>query len=157
MLLSEVFNTQHIKLNLESETKHEAFEELIETIIALHPELNRQEILEAITMREKQMNTAVAPGIAVPHGYCRTLDGIVGAVGISRTGIEYDTEEQKPVHCIFMILMSHASREEHLRILSKIMYLLDSPALLKMQAAQSAQDAYDILCRFEQADKWRLL
>lgn len=151
MLLNEIFSVQHIKLNLESETKDETFEELIEIIIALHPELNRQDMLEAITMREKQMNTVVAPGVAIPHGYCHTLSGIVGAIGISRAGIEYDMEAQETVHCIFMVLMSYERREKHLSVLSKLSKLLNLQTLSEMQAAKSAQELNDILCRFEQS------
>jgi mannitol/fructose-specific phosphotransferase system IIA component (Ntr-type) len=143
-------------MDLESETKDEAFEELIETIIAMHPELDRQEMLEAITMRESQMNTAIAPGFAVPHGYCHTLTGIVGAIGISRAGIEYDTEERKPVYCIFMVLMGQGIREKHLQVLSKLVNVFNSPVLLKIQSAKSAQDVHAILCQAEQTDKWRV-
>jgi mannitol/fructose-specific phosphotransferase system IIA component (Ntr-type) len=150
MLLSEIFNTRHIKLNLESETKDEAFEELVEAIIALHPELNRHELLEAIITREKQMNTAVGPGVAMPHGYCHTLNGVVGVIGISRAGIEYDGLEA--VRCIFMFLMGYDYRENHLPILSSLSRLLNSAVLAEMQAACSAQDVHDILCQFEQTD-----
>jgi mannitol/fructose-specific phosphotransferase system IIA component (Ntr-type) len=157
VLLSEIFNAQHIKLNLESETKDEAFEELVEAIIAVHPELNRQEMLEAVTMRESQMNTAVASGVAMPHGYCHTLNGLVGVIGISRTGIEYDTEAREAVHCIFMVLMSHECREKHLPVLSKLLHLLDSQVLSEMRAAKSTQDIHNILCRFEQTDMKELI
>ncbi|MDR1399521.1 MAG: PTS sugar transporter subunit IIA [Treponema sp.] len=157
MLLNEIFSVQHIKLNLESETKDETFEELVETIIELRPELNRQELLEAITMRENQMNTAVAPGVAIPHGYCHTLGGIVGAIGISRTGIEYDTEAREMVHCIFMVLMSYERREKHLAVLSKLLKLLNSETLTEMQSAKSAQEINDILCRFEQSSHKELI
>jgi PTS system fructose-specific IIC component/PTS system nitrogen regulatory IIA component len=150
VLLSEVFNIQHIKLDLESETKDEVFEELIETIIAMHPDLNRREMLEAVTMRENQMNTAVVPGVAVPHGYCHAVNSIVGVMGISHRGIEYDTGEREPVHCIFMLVMGDAYREKHVRILSKIFDLLNSQVLSKIQVAQSTQDVHNILCQFEQ-------
>ncbi|MDR2537291.1 MAG: PTS sugar transporter subunit IIA [Treponema sp.] len=149
-MLSEIFDVQHIKLNLESETKDEVFEELVATITAQHPELNHQDLLEAITTRESQMNTAVAPGIAIPHGYCHTLNGIVGVVGISRAGIEYDTEMKETVHYIFMVLMSCDHREKHLTFLSKLLKLLDPQMLSEIQEAKSAQDFHNILCRFEQ-------
>jgi mannitol/fructose-specific phosphotransferase system IIA component (Ntr-type) len=148
-MLSEIFSVQHIKLNLESKTKDEAFDELVETIIAQHSELNRQDMLEAITMRESQMNTAIAPGIAIPHGYCSTLSDIVGAIGISHAGIEYDTEAKEMVHCIFMVLMSYEHREKHLSFLSKLLKLLNPQMLSEIQTAKSAQDLHDILRRFE--------
>jgi mannitol/fructose-specific phosphotransferase system IIA component (Ntr-type) len=150
MLLSEIFNTKHIKLNLESETKDEAFEELVEMIAASHPEVSRRELLEAVTTRERQMNTVVAPGIAAPHGYCDAVNGIAGAIGISHAGIDYDTDGRTPVRCIFMVVMGEAYRESHLRVLSSLVKLLNSQALEEIRTAKSAQEAHDILCRFEQ-------
>jgi PTS system fructose-specific IIC component/PTS system nitrogen regulatory IIA component len=148
MLLSEIFDARHIKLELESETKDEAFEELIETLLALHPELNRQEVREAILMRENKMNTAIIPGIAVPHGCCPALNGIVGVIGISRAGIAYDTEDRQPVHCIFMVLMGASCREKHLRVLSHLLNLLNPQVFSEIMAAQSVQEIHNILRRF---------
>jgi mannitol/fructose-specific phosphotransferase system IIA component (Ntr-type) len=148
MLLSDVFDARHIKLNLESVTKDEAFEELTETVIALHPELNRIETLESIITRENQMNTAVMPDVALPHGYCRTFNGIVGVIGVSQVGVSYETEQA--VHCIFMTLMGgEAERENHLRVLSGILNLCNSRAFSEITAAQSGQEIYDILRRFD--------
>jgi mannitol/fructose-specific phosphotransferase system IIA component (Ntr-type) len=148
MLLSEVFDIQHIKLNLESETKDKAFEELAETIVIQRPELDREEILEAVTLRENQSNTAVLPGVAVPHGYCHSFNGIVGAIGISPAGILYGAGDPATVHCIFMVLMGESSRENHLRILGRLLNLFNSQELPGIQTAESPREIYDILNRF---------
>jgi mannitol/fructose-specific phosphotransferase system IIA component (Ntr-type) len=148
MLLSEVFDMRHIKLNLESETRDGAFEELAETIIIQHPELDLEEILEAVALRENQMSTAVLPGVAVPHGYCHSFNGVVGAIGISRAGIPYGSSDQAPVHSIFMVLMGEASRENHLGILSRLLILFNSQEFPGIQTAESPREIYDILSRF---------
>ncbi|MDR1466079.1 MAG: PTS sugar transporter subunit IIA [Treponema sp.] len=147
MLLSDVFDTRHIKLDLESTTKDEAFEELTQTVIALHPELDREAVLESIIERENQMNTAVMPDIALPHGYCQTLKGIVGVIGVSHAGIAYESEQI--VHYIFMTLMGGAEREKHLRVLSRLLNLCNSRAFSEIMAAQSGQEVCDILRRFD--------
>ncbi|MDR0411869.1 MAG: PTS sugar transporter subunit IIA [Treponema sp.] len=147
MLLSDVFDVQHIKLNLESSTRDQAFEELMETAITLHPELDRREALESITARESQMNTAVMPGVALPHGYCRTLKGIIGVIGISHTGVDYEANK---VYCILMLLMGNADREKHLRVLSRLLNLCNSHAFSEITVARTNQEIYDVLRRFDQ-------
>ncbi|MFP3089500.1 PTS sugar transporter subunit IIA [Treponema sp. TIM-1] len=87
------------------------------------PELDPVEMLTALNNREAKMNTSVAPGIAVPHGYFRGLDGIIGAVGFSRQGIEYGSHDNKLVHLVFMILLGDGAQEQHLHILSRILTL----------------------------------
>jgi mannitol/fructose-specific phosphotransferase system IIA component (Ntr-type) len=159
MLLSDVFTIQRIKPLLESETKDEAFEELVETIVTAQggrsfategscAELNRREILQAVSKRESKMTTAILPGIAVPHGYCRAYNGITGAIGISRTGIAYDADDNTPVHCIIMIVLGETAREKHLRVLNRLLRLLTSQVLSSIQSANNAQEIHDILHRF---------
>jgi mannitol/fructose-specific phosphotransferase system IIA component (Ntr-type) len=146
MPLSDTFRRELIKLELESKTKNAVFEELIGSIAGLYPEYDRGEMLNAVIARENQMNTAVLPGIAVPHGYCGTVGGTIGAIGFSRTGIEYGRDE--PVHAVFMLLMDKLSREHHLRVLSRLLELLNSESFTMLWTAENSQEAYDILYRF---------
>jgi mannitol/fructose-specific phosphotransferase system IIA component (Ntr-type) len=149
MLLNDVFDKQLIKLDLESKTKEAVFTELAEAIAELHPEFDNDEMIAAIQDRESKMNTSIALGAAVPHGYYRGGGDVVGAIGISRAGIEYDAPNHKPVHFIFLIIMGEASREKHLRVLSRIMSLINSQALSHIQAAKSPQEVYDILSQYD--------
>jgi mannitol/fructose-specific phosphotransferase system IIA component (Ntr-type) len=148
MLLSDVFNIQSIKLNLESKTKDEVFEELIEIIIAVHPELDRKVMYEAITVRENKMNTSVMPGVAIPHGCYPGIRDMIGAIGISRAGIEYDAPGHKPVYLILLFLMGEKSLEKHLDVLNKIFSMLNSGVFKHIEAAKSSQEIYDILDNF---------
>jgi mannitol/fructose-specific phosphotransferase system IIA component (Ntr-type) len=146
MPLSDIFGQELIKLNLESKTKDEVFDELIETIAVLHPEYDRHEMIQAVISRESRMNTAILPGVAIPHGYCRAITGIVGAMGFSQRGIDYGSLE--PVHSVFMLLMDDRSRERHLRVLSGILALLNSESFAVIRSAESPQVINDILYRF---------
>jgi mannitol/fructose-specific phosphotransferase system IIA component (Ntr-type) len=146
MPLSDIFGRELIKLNLESRTRDEVFEELIETIAGPHPEYDRQEMFKAVLVRENRMNTVILPGIAVPHGYCGGIDGITGAIGFSREGIEYGGPE--PVYSVFMLLMDKLSCEHHLRVLRRLLELFNSESFAAIQSAGSPQEVYDILCHF---------
>jgi PTS system fructose-specific IIA component/PTS system nitrogen regulatory IIA component len=148
MLLNDVFDKQSIKLNLESKTKETIFTELIDTIADVHHELNRDEMLAVVRDRESKMNTSVASGIAVPHGYYPGAGGVVGAIGISPAGIDYDAPDHKLVHVVFLIVMGEAYREQHLRVLSRILSMIKSGALPYIQEAKGPQEVYDILSRF---------
>jgi mannitol/fructose-specific phosphotransferase system IIA component (Ntr-type) len=146
MPLSDVFGRELIKLGLESKTRDEVFEELIEVIAGRYREYDRQEMLEAVIARETQLNTAVLPGVAVPHGYYGVEGGIIGAIGFSREGIEYGGVE--PVHSVFMLLMDESSRERHLRVLSRLLDLFNSESFAMIRAAESPGEVYDVLRRF---------
>jgi mannitol/fructose-specific phosphotransferase system IIA component (Ntr-type) len=144
--LSDTFGRERIKLDLEGRTKDQVFEELIDVIAESRPEYERREMLDAVILRENLMNTAILPGVAVPHGYYSAVRGIVGALGFSRTGIEYGSGE--PVHAVFMLFMDKLSQERHLGVLSRLLDLLNSKSFAAIQAAENLREVYDVLRRF---------
>jgi mannitol/fructose-specific phosphotransferase system IIA component (Ntr-type) len=148
VLLSEIFDEHSIKLDLESDTKTAAFTELIEAMVVVHPELNKTEMLSVVMDRESKMSTAIASGVAVPHGYYPGTDEIIGAIGISKNGIDYGSPDNKPVHFVFLLLMGEAVREDHLHILNRVLSLINSGALASIQTAKSVREVRDILSRF---------
>jgi mannitol/fructose-specific phosphotransferase system IIA component (Ntr-type) len=98
MLLSNVFVPQSIRLGIEGKTKDAAFTELIGLITAIYPECDHAEMYSALNSRESKMSAGIGSGIAVPHGYCRSISTITGAVGISKAGIDYSAIDGQPVH-----------------------------------------------------------
>jgi mannitol/fructose-specific phosphotransferase system IIA component (Ntr-type) len=148
VFLKDIFDKQSIKLNLESKTKEAVFAELIDAIAIIHPELNRDEIFTAVYDRESKMNTAIAPGVAIPHGYYLGAGNVFGAIGISPAGIDYDVLDHKPVHVVFLIIMDETCREKHLYVLSRLLSMINSGALGCIQEARNSQDVYDILSGF---------
>lgn len=147
-MLSEIFDLKRIKLDLEGRTKPDIFEELVGTIAEENSGLNPRELLDAVSLRESKMNTYIAPGIAVPHGYCRTVNGIIGAIGFSRPGIEYYGDEQDPVHLFFMILMDESSREQHLQVLSHLWELINTKAFIEIRELRNPQEMYSLLSHY---------
>jgi mannitol/fructose-specific phosphotransferase system IIA component (Ntr-type) len=147
MLLNDIFDKQSIKLNLKSNTKEAVFSELVDAIADVHPEFDREEMLAVIQDRESKMNTSVASGVAVPHGYYPEAGGIVGAIGISKEGIEYDALDHKPVNLVFLIVIGEPYCEMHLHVLSRILSMVKSGVHTQIQEAKSPQEVDDILCR----------
>jgi mannitol/fructose-specific phosphotransferase system IIA component (Ntr-type) len=153
VLLSDVFARQSINTHLASRTKDDAFRELVEAIAAIHGECDREVMLAAVRDREDRMNTSVAPGIAIPHGYCPGTDGIFGALGLSETGIDYGAPDQKPVHCVFLIIMGKAPHEQHLQVLIRLMSLIDSGGLELLRRAQSPDAIHHMLSRIHEGQR----
>jgi mannitol/fructose-specific phosphotransferase system IIA component (Ntr-type) len=147
MVLADVFDKRLIKLNLESTDKDAVFEELSLTISDVKPELNQVAMLSVIHDREGKINTSVAPGVAVPHGYFPGLNSIIGTLGFSLKGIEYSAHDNKPVHLVFMLLIGEGARNQHLHVLNLILAFVKSGALAYIRDAGTPQEAYDILCR----------
>ena len=146
-MLCDIFELERINMKLTGATKMDVFTELVETAAASNPDLDRQKMLESVILRENKMHTLILPGIAIPHGYSNTVSGIIGAIGYSQIGIEYD--DNNLVHLLFLLVMDEKSREQHLRVLAKLLELLKSAAFAKFRKDRSSrQEWYDLICRF---------
>ena len=150
MQLQDIFSPAMFKLNLEAEDKEEAFEELVSHLLEVYHINSRNEILAAIREREGKMSTGVHHGIAVPHGKTDSVDRLMGVVGLSVNGIDYDALDGQPVHLIFLLLSAAKDAGPHLKMLRSIAILLQSPQFYPdMLASKSAEQAYRTLCRYE--------
>jgi mannitol/fructose-specific phosphotransferase system IIA component (Ntr-type) len=119
---------------------------LVGAISTVKPELNSEKMLSALHEREAKMDTSVAPGIAIPHGYFHDLKGIIGALGFSPNGIDYGAPDEEPVHLVVMLLLGEGEHERHLKVLSQVLTLIQSGALSQIRNFPSPQTVYDILC-----------
>jgi mannitol/fructose-specific phosphotransferase system IIA component (Ntr-type) len=146
MLLVKVFNRNAINLDLRSKTKQDAFEELLEAIQNVQPDLNTEEALESLTERESRMSTGVMPHVALPHALCSSVRGTIGAIGISRSGIDYDALDGSPVHLIFLLLSNPESCGQSLRVLKHLAQLLDTPRFAaELTGKKSVEEIQDML------------
>ena len=150
MILGQVFNPKTICVNLESEYKDEVFEELVEKVVALKPNLNRQNILNAILERESLMSTGIKEGIAVPHGKLDEIDEVMGVVGISKSGIDYEALDNKPVHLVFLLLSSKNNAEFHLRVLRHLSTVIEANGFVaELMEQTDADGVYQIICKYD--------
>jgi mannitol/fructose-specific phosphotransferase system IIA component (Ntr-type) len=147
VLLGNIFDFRTIVMDIKG-TKETVFTELTGAIAAVHPECNQTVMLTSLWEREKKLSTGIASGIAIPHAICNGITTMVGAVGISKTGIEYDALDQKPVHVVFMVAMGENEKENHLSILEQIFAIAQSEALALIKNAQDTRDVYTILSQF---------
>jgi len=147
-LLSDIFDPRSVKPELQNTDREAVFAELIDAMAAVRPEFDRAEILKAMVARENRMSTGIAPGIAVPHAFRKGAEGIVGAIGVSRPGIEFDALDGKPVHAVFMLVIGEKSKGDHLRALNRIFTLAHSEELALIRNAKTPGEILGVLERF---------
>lgn len=151
-MLSSFITPSSIKVALESSEKEESFAELLEVLVAKHPELNRKEAMNALITREDKMSTAVFPYVAVPHALCSSAGDTLVAIGISRQGIEFESPEPETnpehpvVNVIFEILFEEKDTQTHLDVLRDILQLVSNPDFVKnVLQAKTSQEVYELI------------
>ena len=150
MFLHDLFRPEYIKIDLESEDKDEAFEEMIDHFCHASNLNIRDDFLKALWERESKMSTGIQKGIAIPHGISPYIKKSYGVLGISSKGIDYDALDGEPVYLLFMFLAPINENEQHLRILKQLSGLLQNPQFyIDLQTQKDAQSAYKIICKYE--------
>ncbi|MDR2071212.1 MAG: PTS sugar transporter subunit IIA [Treponema sp.] len=150
MFLNDIYRPEFIKVGLEAEDKEEAFEELVDQFCHAVKTNARKEILTAIRERESKMSTGIRQGIAIPHGKTPAVDRLYGVLGVSKTGVDYDALDGKPVYLLFLILAPEKDAEKHLKVLKRLAELLDNPQFYTDLVAQNTpQDACGIIKKYE--------
>ena len=139
MTLADVFNPNIIKVGLESDDKDELFEEMVQVIIDSYSSLSREKLLLALEQREALMSTGIIHDVAVPHGKTDAVNKIIGCIGVSKKGIDYQ-----------YLIYPNDFAETSLQIFKKLAIILDDASFRQEVLSQnSAHGIYDVLCRYE--------
>jgi PTS system fructose-specific IIC component/PTS system nitrogen regulatory IIA component len=151
LTLGELFPVDRIAIDVASVDKEALFEELVDLIGSTSSfPLDRSAALACVMEREALMSTAIREGVAVPHGKSDGIGRMVGAIGISRRGIDYDAFDGNPVKIAFMILSPRHDPETHLRTLKMLAGALDAPGFVEsLLAARDSAEAFRVIEAFE--------
>ncbi len=151
LALRELFPVDRIRTDVASADKESLFAELVDLIGLTGPVgFDRSAALACVMEREALMSTCIRKGVAVPHGKSDAFERMVGAIGVSRRGVDYDAFDGNPVHIAFMIVSPRRDPETHLRTLKSLAEILDRPGFVDaLSSASSPKEVHDALRLFE--------
>ena len=146
MNLKKALNRRAISLELKSSTKETVIEELVDLLVSAGMIKERGGVVTAVRNRESKMSTGMQYGIAIPHGKSDTVDSLVCAVGISRSGIDFDSIDGDSSK-IFILTVSPINRTgPHIQFLAEISRLLnEEPVRNQLLHASSEEEVVRIL------------
>jgi mannitol/fructose-specific phosphotransferase system IIA component (Ntr-type) len=114
--------------DLRGNTKDELLTEMVD-ILAVHGKLeDRDLVLHDIFEREKSMSTGMQHGIALPHAKTEGVKGICVAVGIKKTGIEFDSMDGERSRLFIMVVSPKKISGPHIQFLAAIGTVLKDDA-----------------------------
>jgi PTS system nitrogen regulatory IIA component len=141
-----------IVVDLKSTNKKSAIIELVDVLKNTKKVKKSDEIVNVLLEREKIGSTGIGQGIAIPHGKTNVLDEQLGALGISRKGIEFNALDGEPVHIIFILVSPVEVAGQHLQALARITRLFTDKFL--RQAIRDAATAEEVVKIIQQEDAY---
>jgi PTS system nitrogen regulatory IIA component len=94
----------HIILNLKGKTKEIIINELLDMLAAQGKLLDRDTALKDLLDREQTMSTAIPNGIAIPHAKTNAVKELTIAIGIKRSGLDFDSPLDDKARIIILAL-----------------------------------------------------
>ncbi len=143
MKITDFLKEDCVIIGLKNRSKEGAINELLTLLEERGYIRNKKNIFETIMEREKLGSTGIGQGIAIPHAKTDQIDNLVGALGISKHGVDFDSLDGEFVYIIFLVLAPTESIGNHLKALAKIARLLKDKVF--RNALRNSKDAKEAI------------
>ncbi|MGN6544968.1 MAG: PTS sugar transporter subunit IIA [Aureliella sp.] len=152
MKFSDFVSMPSIRAELAAVDKESVIAELVDSLQAAG-EINgadRDDIVKAILKREELGSTGIGRGIAVPHTKHPSVSKLVGTVGVSSQGVEFDSLDGEKVQLFFLLVSPPDRPGDHLRALENISRQLRDETFCRF--LKQSKTPHDIEQLLEEAD-----
>ena len=154
--LIDFLHEEHIVTDFEAPTKEIAITRLVDLLLRTHSfrGVDRETLLSSVFDRESQGSTCLGGGLAVPHGILPEGEAMVGVMALSRSGLEFETPDGRPVHCMVLLGTAPEERERHLQVLAALARTVGTDRAFQDQLfdSKSPAHAYELLHGEESED-----
>ena len=145
MKISEILDKSAIIADLTADNKTGVIRELAHGV-AQAADAKPDAIASVLMEREALGSTGIGGGIAIPHGKLNDVASVSVGFGLSRTGIDYDSLDDRPVHIFFVLLTPENSTGGHLKVLAQISKLLKMDHFKeRLRSAGSVDEIHQII------------
>jgi len=151
MNLGDILSLDNIMPELKAANRWEAIDETIQNLVTtdkIKPE-HRDAIIAVVKKRESSMSTGIGFGIGIPHASTDLIGNVVGALGRSTRGIDFDALDNQPVNLVMLFLVPQGQFQKHLHTLASIAKLLHIK-----EFRQELEQAPDAAAMFEIIKKY---
>jgi len=151
MNLGDILGPNNILPEMRATVRWDAIDELVNNLITtgkIKPE-NRDAIVAVVKKRESSMSTGIGFGIGIPHASTDLIPEVVGALGRSSQGINFDALDNQPVNLVMLFLVPQGQFQKHLHTLASIAKLLHVKEFRQeLEQAKDAAAMYEIIKRY---------
>jgi PTS system fructose-specific IIA component/PTS system nitrogen regulatory IIA component len=152
MKFADFVKIEAIAARLSAVDKEGVIKELVDMLVKAG-EISEDEqdgIMKAILKREELGSTGIGRGVAVPHTKHPSVDRLVGTVGVSDGGVDFDSLDGEKVQLFFLLISPPDRPGDHLRALENISRQLRDDTFCRfLKQSKTVEDIQQLL---EEAD-----
>ncbi len=84
------------------------------------PTDHQDDVVTAVVAREELGSTGIGNGIAIPHAKHKAVTDFTGAIGRSKSGVDFGSLDGELVHLIFLLISPPDRPGDQLRMLESL-------------------------------------
>jgi len=150
MNLSDLLNETTVCCPLVSNTRNGAIQELLNHAQNLGYISATIKLYSYIEELENNQTTAAGKGIAYPHSTSIEVDKLVCILGISKSGIDFNSPDGQLSHIILLSLSANDDPDKHRKFITLFRSMIeDSNIRTLMLEAKSSNEISDIINNWE--------
>ncbi len=146
MNLSDIITQDCTLCAVPATSKKKMLEILSQQAAEFNPGYNTYQLLESLLTREKMGSTGIGNGIAIPHGRLSHGDQVMVVVATSKTPIDFDAIDNRPVDIFIALFVPEDQCQQHLSTLQSIAQIFSDKQVCKMaRKCQSNEQLYQLV------------
>ncbi len=148
MKFADFVCTEAVQSQLVADDKESVIRELVGALVKAGKiqQDDSEDIVKAILKREELGSTGIGRGVAVPHTKHPSVERLVGTVGISPDGVDFDSLDGEKVQLLFLLVSPPDRPGDHLRALENISRQLRDDMFCKfLKQSKSSEDICQLL------------
>jgi mannitol/fructose-specific phosphotransferase system IIA component (Ntr-type) len=141
-----VITADTITLNLKGKTKKSIIIELLDFLSDRGKLIDQTTVFNNIMDREQTMSTAIPNGIAIPHAKTNAVQELTVAIGIKKSGVDFDSALDEKTRIIILALAPPQKTKPLYKFILAITAILNDDTIRsKILAAKTPADVVELL------------
>lgn len=153
MKIMDFLSPQAVSVDLEAQDKKGTVRELVDLLIKSGEikEKDREKVIKVLLEREALGSTGIGQGIGIPHGKFAGVKKLIGACGMSRNGVDFESLDGERAYIFFLLIAPEDSAGPHLKALARVSRLLKDKYF--RDTLRSAKDTKTLIKIIKQEDQ----
>jgi mannitol/fructose-specific phosphotransferase system IIA component (Ntr-type) len=140
----------NIIFNLKGKTKETVIRELLDILSTQGKLIGRTIVLNDLLDREQTMSTAIPNGIALPHAKTNAVQELTVAIGIKKSGLDFDSPFDDKTNIIVLALAPPNKVKPLYKFLLAITTALNDDTLRsKILATKTPEEVVELLWNYK--------
>ena len=124
MKVFDFLDKDAIKADMKSTKKEDVIKELVGLLSSTRSIKDKASLVQTLMNRESLGSTGIGQGIGIPHAKSNCVKELVGVLGVSKNGVDFDSLDGEPTYIFMLLVAPEDAAGPHLKALARISRML---------------------------------